>query len=226
MPGPPTRGSTSTSAGAGCSSSARTCSPASPTTSCRWRRSPRRRGSRRRCSTTTSRARRRTSSPRWRRRRTSCSSARRRTRTCRRSSSSRARWTPTCGWIEENAVSYDKMIRNAGAAPEVRALLDRVRDDDRAPDRRRAAPGGARRHRCCARRCAAGSASWTARAWTGSITATWTGRRLHGLLLSTLHRRGPRRRRGPAVYGELTFSRSTTKTSVASGAIAAAPGGP
>src|SRR3954453_9100422 len=31
------------------------------------------------------------------------------------------------GWIEENADSYDKMIRNAGAAPEVRALLDRVR---------------------------------------------------------------------------------------------------
>src|SRR5689334_9162433 len=31
------------------------------------------------------------------------------------------------GWIQENAGSYDKMIRNAGAAPEVRALLDRVR---------------------------------------------------------------------------------------------------
>ncbi len=30
-------------------------------------------------------------------------------------------------WIEENKSSYDKMIRNAGAAPEVRALLDRVR---------------------------------------------------------------------------------------------------
>jgi len=31
------------------------------------------------------------------------------------------------GWIQENAGSYDRMIRNAGAAPEVRALLDRVR---------------------------------------------------------------------------------------------------
>jgi len=31
------------------------------------------------------------------------------------------------GWIQENAGSYDKLIRNAGAAPEVRALLDRVR---------------------------------------------------------------------------------------------------
>jgi AcrR family transcriptional regulator len=30
-------------------------------------------------------------------------------------------------WVEENAGAYDKMIRNAGAAPEVRALLDRVR---------------------------------------------------------------------------------------------------
>ena len=38
-------------------------------------------------------------------------------------------WTPTCSWIEENAGSYDKMIRNAGAAPEVRALLDRVRTE-------------------------------------------------------------------------------------------------
>ena len=33
------------------------------------------------------------------------------------------------GWIEENARSYDKMIRSAGAVPEVRAMLDRVRGD-------------------------------------------------------------------------------------------------
>ena len=33
-----------------------------------------------------------------------------------------------------------------------------------------------RPHRCCAPRSAAGSASWTARAWTGSTTTTWTGR--------------------------------------------------
>src|SRR3954471_11183930 len=33
------------------------------------------------------------------------------------------------GWIEENAGSYDKMIRSAGAVPEVRAMLDRVRGD-------------------------------------------------------------------------------------------------
>ena len=32
-------------------------------------------------------------------------------------------------WIDENAGSYDKLIRNAGAAPEVRALLDRVRTE-------------------------------------------------------------------------------------------------
>ena len=32
------------------------------------------------------------------------------------------------GWIEENASSYDKMIRSSGV-PEVRALLDRVRSD-------------------------------------------------------------------------------------------------
>jgi AcrR family transcriptional regulator len=33
------------------------------------------------------------------------------------------------GWIEENSSSYDKMIRSAGAVPEVRAMLDRVRGD-------------------------------------------------------------------------------------------------
>jgi AcrR family transcriptional regulator len=33
------------------------------------------------------------------------------------------------GWVEENASSYDKMIRSAGAVPEVRAMLDRVRGD-------------------------------------------------------------------------------------------------
>jgi AcrR family transcriptional regulator len=32
------------------------------------------------------------------------------------------------GWIDENASSYDKMIRSSGV-PEVRALLDRVRAD-------------------------------------------------------------------------------------------------
>lgn len=32
-------------------------------------------------------------------------------------------------WIEENASSFDKMIRSSGAVPEVRALLDRVRGD-------------------------------------------------------------------------------------------------
>ena len=32
-------------------------------------------------------------------------------------------------WIEENAGSFDKMIRSSGAVPEVRALLDRVRGD-------------------------------------------------------------------------------------------------
>jgi AcrR family transcriptional regulator len=32
-------------------------------------------------------------------------------------------------WVEENAGSFDKMIRSSGAVPEVRALLDRVRAD-------------------------------------------------------------------------------------------------
>jgi AcrR family transcriptional regulator len=32
-------------------------------------------------------------------------------------------------WIEENATAYGKFVRSAGAVPEVRALLDRVRDE-------------------------------------------------------------------------------------------------
>ena len=32
-------------------------------------------------------------------------------------------------WVEENASSYDKMIRSSGSVPEVRALLDRVRGE-------------------------------------------------------------------------------------------------
>jgi AcrR family transcriptional regulator len=32
-------------------------------------------------------------------------------------------------WIEENAGSYDKMIRSGAAVPEVRAMLDRVRGE-------------------------------------------------------------------------------------------------
>ena len=32
-------------------------------------------------------------------------------------------------WIDENAGSFDRMIRSSGAVPEVRALLDRVRAD-------------------------------------------------------------------------------------------------
>jgi AcrR family transcriptional regulator len=32
-------------------------------------------------------------------------------------------------WVEENATAYEKFVRSAGAVPEVRALLDRVRDE-------------------------------------------------------------------------------------------------
>ena len=78
-------------------------------------------------------------------------------------------------WIEENKSSYDKMIRNAGAAPEVRALLDRVRTTTAHRILEGLSPGGPPKP-LLGPRSAAGSASWTARAWTGSITATWTGR--------------------------------------------------
>ena len=32
-------------------------------------------------------------------------------------------------WIEENVVAYQKFVQSAGAVPQVRALLDRVRDE-------------------------------------------------------------------------------------------------
>ena len=215
----PTRDSTSTSAGGGCSSWARTCSRASPTTSCRWRGSPRRPGSRRRCSTTTSPPRRRTSSPRWRRRRTS--------------SQQRTEPDPELppleqlsgsldaylGWVEENAGSFDKMIRSSGAVPEVRALLDRVRGGHGPADRRRA---GRRR------------AALTRAAHGGARLARVHGRRLPGLGRAPRPRpRGAarpaaghaaRRRAGrrESATESLISSRSTTKTSVSFGPIAPA----
>ena len=105
---PPTRAWTSTSAGGGCSSSARTCSPASPTTSCRWRGSPRRRGSRRRCSTTTSPPRRRTSSPRWRRRRPSWQQRTAPDPALPPLEQLSGSLDAYLAWVEENAGSYDE----------------------------------------------------------------------------------------------------------------------
>jgi AcrR family transcriptional regulator len=64
------------------------------------------------------------------------------------------------GWIEDNADAYAKLFRSAAGVPEVRELVDGVRAGTRRPTRKHARP------------CAAGCGSWTARAWTGSLTAT------------------------------------------------------
>jgi AcrR family transcriptional regulator len=89
------------------------------------------------------------------------------------------------GWIEENAGSYDKMIRNAGAAPEVRALLDRVRTTTAKRILEGLSPSGA----------PSPILRTAVRGWLGFMDGAcldWVNHRdverevLHGLLLSTL----------------------------------------
>ena len=117
---------------------------------------------------------------------------------------------------ERGQLRQDDPLRGRGARG-AGAARPRARRD-RAAHRRRAARRRARRHRCCARRCAAGSGSWTARAWTGSSTRDLDREALHGLLLGTLM--GAVLAAGESDrYGELTSSRSTTKTSASSGPI-------
>ena len=88
-------------------------------------------------------------------------------------------------WVEENAESFDKMIRSSGAVPEVRAMLDRVRGDTakRIVDGLRGdAP-------------ASPALRTAVRGWLGFMDGAcldWVAHRdldrhaLHGLLLSTL----------------------------------------
>ncbi len=90
------------------------------------------------------------------------------------------------GWIEENAGSYDKMIRSAGAVAEVRAMLDRC-----AATRRSGSSTG------CSGDAPASPALRTAvRGWLGFMDGAcldWIAHdrdlsreALHGLLLGTL----------------------------------------
>jgi AcrR family transcriptional regulator len=88
-------------------------------------------------------------------------------------------------WVDENAESFDKMIRSSGAVPEVRAMLDRVRGDTakRIVDGLRGdAP-------------ASPALRTAVRGWLGFMDGAcldWIAHRdldrqaLHGLLLSTL----------------------------------------
>ncbi len=88
-------------------------------------------------------------------------------------------------WVEDNADSYEKMIRSAGAVPEVRMMLERVRGDTA----RRIVEGlGDGRPPSPVMRTAVNAWLW----FMDGACLEWVGKRdisreaLHGLLLSTL----------------------------------------
>ena len=139
---PPTPASASTSAAGGCWSSARSCSPASPTTSSRWRGSPARRGSRRRSCTTTSPASRRTSPPRWRRRPASSPTLTETDPSLPPLDQLTGSLDAFLGWVEDNREAYGKLVRSAAAIPEVREVVDRVREMTSARILEGISPGG------------------------------------------------------------------------------------
>ncbi len=72
-------------------------------------------------------------------------------------------------WIEENETAYRKLMESVGEVPEVKALIDGIRDATSA--RILEGLGATARHRrSSARPRARGSGSWTARSSTGSTT--------------------------------------------------------
>ena len=71
-------------------------------------------------------------------------------------------------WVEENGDGYAKLVRSAGAVPEVREVMEEVRGAT-AGLIFAGLPGPPTRS--AARRCARGCGSWTARSSTGSSTA-------------------------------------------------------
>ena len=79
------------------------------------------------------------------------------------------------GWIEENADSFSKLMESATGSSEVRDLVDEVRNATATRILEASRPAGPLPR--CGPRWPAGSGSWTARAWTGWPTATWTARR-------------------------------------------------
>jgi AcrR family transcriptional regulator len=88
-------------------------------------------------------------------------------------------------WLEENATAYEKFVRSAGAVPQVRALLDRVRDETAAR-----IVDGIRGERPVAPALRAAVQGWL---WfMDGVCLDWLAhrdmdrRRVHGLLLGTL----------------------------------------
>jgi AcrR family transcriptional regulator len=73
-------------------------------------------------------------------------------------------------WIDENRGAYEKLMRSAGI-PEVRELIDRVREDTAQRILVGLVPAGPPAPQIRAA-VAAGSGTWTACAWTGSARAT------------------------------------------------------
>ena len=96
--------------------------------------------------------------------------------------------------IDENPLAYRQLLRSLASAPEVRELIDEVRDttsqrildglfpDHPAPPPARAAVRG-------------GSGTWTGCCSTGSTTATWTARRFATSCWGRSAARWPPRRR-------------------------------
>ena len=52
------------------------------------------------------------------------------------------------GWVEENGDAYAKLVRSAGAVPEVREVMEAVRERDRRADPRRVARAADARAPC------------------------------------------------------------------------------
>jgi AcrR family transcriptional regulator len=87
------------------------------------------------------------------------------------------------GWVEENAAGYEKLIRSAGAVPEVRALLDRIREETA-----QRIAGGLSRRPTSLLLTAVNGWLW----FTDGVCLDWIAKReldretVHGLLLATL----------------------------------------
>ena len=104
------------------------CSPSTRMPTSRWRGSPARPASRRRCCTTTSRASRTSSSPRSSRAPRRSRGAPSRTRTCLPFEALAGSLEGYLGWIEENEAAYRRLMEGAGSVPEVKSLVDGIRD--------------------------------------------------------------------------------------------------
>ena len=85
-------------------------------------------------------------------------------------------------WIEEHADGYAKLVQGATTDPDVREIVDTVREATAQRSSRASAPGRPRR----APPSAAGCGSSTASAWSGSRAEGWSAAEVRDLLAGTL----------------------------------------